>query len=352
MREGDNTYRLADNISDGIAGQAVNKATTDEATCDKAASDAGRDSPKGGEPDGKGVKCGIWFLSIACAMAVLVLSALTVKCVFLLRDAMALPMVLREIACAGVLVCVAAILYALYALARIFWRLPRIDQVSMTDANGKEVKASVQAKLLHGYLRNKRDGNAFPDGMRYDEYAKRILHKDECAKTLRLLSQDPIDDYGDWMEDFCVLERAQDEVASKCMLKRAGLVFVKTSVSPWRFVDVMSVLYHSVNMTTELAGIYRRRITRFQTMRLAFRGLVAVGVASVAQDACEAIADTWQTKMFDVGSKLTNGILGKIAPKAAEGSLNAALVYRLGRRMQSAFRPRSVRSGSSEPVAP
>ena len=164
MREGDNTYRLADNISDGIAGQSVNKATTDEATCDKAASDAGRDSPKGGEPDGKDAKCGIWFLSIACAMAVLVLSALTVKCVFLLRDAMALPMVLREIACAGVLVCVAAILYALYALARIFWRLPRIDQVSMTDADGKEVKASVQARLLHGYLRNKRDGNAFLPG--------------------------------------------------------------------------------------------------------------------------------------------------------------------------------------------
>ena len=141
------------------------------------------------------------------------------------------------------------------------------------------------------------------------------------------------------MGDFAAFEKMQDDAAKACIIKRARWVFVKTGVSPWKFVDAMAVLYHSVAMTTEMAKIYRRRITRFQAFRLAVDGLVVVGVASVAQDMAEKTTDAIFTKIFEAGSKLISGIIGKVAAKTAEGSLNAALVYRLGRRMQEKFKP-------------
>ena len=314
-REGDNTFRPADNVSEEAKKQAVNK-VADGMECD---------SPKGNDAGGKNAKHGAWSLSVPLAMAVVLLSALVVKSAFLLRDAAALPIVLRELACAGVLVCIAAILYAFYALARIFRKLPRIEQASTADT------AASQAKLLRRYLRNKKDGNAFPDGIGYDKYAKEILHKEECAKMLRPLSQDP-DDYGDWMEKFCSFEAVQDKVASKCILKRAELAALTTAASPWKFLDAMTVLYHSVGMVTELADIYRRRISRFQAVRLVLRGLAAVGVAYGAQSATEALAD----KLFSMGSRL----IGVVSAKAAEGAVNGVLVYKLGQRIKSSFRPR------------
>ena len=315
-REGDKTFHPADHISEEAGKQAVNKGPAD-AECD---------SPEDNGVDGKDAKRGTWFLAVPVAIAVALLSALFVKSAFVLRDALALPIVLRELACAGILVCIAAILHALYALARIFRKLPRIEQASTADT------AAAQAKLLHRYLRNKKSGDAFPDGMSYEEYAKRILHKEECARTLRSLSQDP-DDYGDWMEKFRSLEAIQDNVASVCIRKRAGFAWVTTSASPWKLFDMMAVLYHSVSMVTELASIYRRRITRFQAIRLGLRGLVAVGVAYGAQTASEEIAD----KLL---SSMGKGLLGKFSAKAAEGGLNGVLVYKLGQRIKSSFKPR------------
>ncbi len=327
-REGDNTYRPADNVSAEDENQAVNKAPfAAEGPCE-----AESDSSKAHVAGEKGTKRGTWFLPVLFVIVVTILSALFVKSAFVLRDALALPIVLRELACAGVLVCIAAILYAFYVLARIVQKLPRIEQASMSDT------AARQAKLLRRYLRSEKKVNAFPDGMSYDEYAKRILHKEECAETLRWLSKDP-DDYGDWMERFRSLETIQDEVASKCIRKRAGFVALATAASPWKFLDVISVLYHTVGMMTELAGIYRRRITRFQAVRLGLRGLVSAGVAYGAQAATETIASKVSTMVSTVGTAL----LGKIAAKTAEGGVNCLLVSRLGQRMKSSFKPRARR---------
>lgn len=324
-REGDNTYRPADNVSAEDRKHAVNKAPfATEGACE-----AECDSSESHDAGEKNEKRGTWFLPVLFAIVVTLLSALLVKSAFVLRDALALPIVLRELACAGVFVCIAAILYAFYVLARIVQKLPRIEQASMSDT------AAVQTKQLRRYLRHKKKENAFPDGMSYEEYAKRILHKEECAKTLRWLSQDP-DDYGDWMERFRSLETIQDEVASKCIRKRVGFVFLATAASPWKFLDVMSVLYHSVGMTTELANIYRRRISHFQAVRLGLRGLVSIGIAYGAQHATEAIAD----KLFSRIRSRLMGVIGKIVAKTTEGGVNGFLVYRLGQRMKSSFKPR------------
>ena len=333
-REGDNTYRPGDDINEEEKKRAPNKAPAER-------HDESHDSDDQIEED----QHGSWLLSALVAIIAFALSALTVKFAFLLRDALVLPIWLRVLACAGIIVCILAIIYAMYTFAKVFWKLPRIEQVAKKDAQGKSLRVSDQAKLLQKYLLNKKNKDAFPDGLSFAAYEKKVVRTEGCAKKLRSLSNNPIDDYSDWMEIFSSFEKMQDDAASKRIIKRAGWVFVKTGASPWKIVDVMAVLYHSVNMATELAEIYRRRVTRFQAVRLVLDGLFTVGVAYVAQDVSEAIVGTVREKIFDASSRIITGLLGKVAAKTAEGTLNAMLVYRLGCRIQRMFKPRIEQMG-------
>ena len=369
MREGDNTYRPRDHINDSetkdisvVLAPPLSEAMSDTQThlSNKRERDdtfRPRDtvpeemikaaeitvSPQVNEKDENGNAisqtipeggvASFWYLPVSFILSVFVLSALLVKFAFWLRDAFALPTGTRELALLGIALCAVVIFYAIGTLAMVFRNLPCIKQAAQKDASGKKVRDKDQATLLHAYLKA-----AFPDERDCNNYERQIVQVEGCSKKLRLLLNN-IDDHKDWMDAFRAFEKIQDDAAENCIVKRAIWVFVKTGVSPWKIVDVMAVLYHAVVMTTEMAKIYRRKVTRIQAFRLTVDGLIAIGVASVAQDVLEKTAEVLTTKILTASSKLVNGFLGKVAPKVAEGSLNAVLVYRLGRRMQFRFRP-------------
>lgn len=299
MREGDDTYRLRDHVNanetnDGVVGAtqpaeelpdngvfdgkregddtfrprqtiAVKPAKDDRAPEDRqAAAVEDRDGCNGidaGANDEPVVAS--WLLQVPFILSVFILSALFVKFAFWMRDAFALPIVLRELAISGIVLCSLAICYAAVALFRALKGLPRMEQSSRKDAFGKNVKSKDQAEKLHEYLLA-----AFQNEQECADYERRVVRTSGCARKLRLLRSE-IDDYEDWMGDFSDFEKMQDAAAEKCIAKRSGLVFIKTGLSPWKLVDIMSVLYHSVMMATELAKIYRRRVTRYQAFRLA-----------------------------------------------------------------------------------
>ena len=332
QREGDDTYRPRDAVSGALQQGLGHSETSDKDVrqADAVALEVG-DEPSCVVP--------VFFV-----LSVIVLSALLVKFAFLLRDAWVLPIVARESALVGIFMCLVAIVYAVVALVRVFRKLPHIVQASKLDSAGKAISKRDQAKKLHKYLLT-----AFPESKKcFQDYEKLIGQGDGCSRKLQWLRNE-IDDYEDWMDEFSIFEKMQDEAAKKCIIKRASLVFVKTGISPWKLVDAMAVLYHSVMMTTEIAKIYRRRISRFQAFRLAIDGLMAIGVASVAQDTLEKVAETLMSKVFEAGSELIRGIIGKATAKTAEGSLNAAFVYRLGCRMQLRFKPLVERDVSVQP---
>ena len=338
-REGDDTFRARDTITEEMRHESApaHEESKGENVASPAAS--GNKAPS------------FWFLSASFGLATFVLSALLVKFAFLIRDALALPVGMCVLALTGIFSCLAVIAYALFILVRVLWKLPRIKQAAKKDATGKEVSCKDQAKAIHEYLvlafqGKNQDRGVFEKACA--DYEREIGHVAGCpqelppllSKKLRtLLSNFEDDDYEDWMVDFLAFEKMQDDAASNCIMERAKCVFLKTGISPWRFVDAMAVLYHSVMMTTELANLYRRGMSRFQAFRLVIDGIFAIGVASVAQDALEKAAEELTKHVFTTGSKLVNGLLSKVAAKVAEGSLNAALVYRLGRRMQSRFKP-------------
>ena len=201
------------------------------------------------------------------------------------------------------------------------------------------MKERDQVRFLHAYLKKAFAKKGSPDNLDCSKYGEKIIKNNKCSQKLEYLMRD-IDDYEEWLEDFGVFEKMQDEAAIRCVKERAIAVFVKTGVSPWKLVDCMAVLYHSLMMTTEMARIYRRRINSYHALRLVIDGLFSIAIASVAQDVLEKICEEIHSKVVTTGSKLVNGILGKMAPKVAEGTVNAALIWRLGRHMQLRFRPR------------
>lgn len=333
QREGDDTYRPRDAVSGALQQGCGHSGTSDKDVRQFDAVALEVDD----EPS--------WVVPVFFVLSAIVLSALLVKFAFLLRDAWVLPIVARELALVGIFICLVAIVYALVALVSVFRKLPRIDQASKLDSTGKAISIKDQARTLHKYFLT-----AFPDSKKsFQDYEKLIGQKDGCSRKLQWLRNE-IDDYEDWMGEFRIFEKMQDEAAKKCIIKRASLVFLKTGINPWKLIDAMAVLYHSVMMTTEIAKIYRRRISRFQAFRLAIDGLMAIGVASVAQDALEKASETLIPKVFEAGSKLISGIIGKVAAKTAEGALNAALVCRLGCRMQLRFKPLTERETSAPTV--
>ena len=339
-REGDETFRPRDTVKDSFIEK---KMTVSPQERDETMEEDGRLNDTA-EVLSEGACSHRWRLPLSFYLTLLfILAALVVRFAFGLRDAWELPIVLREAAILGIVVCLFIIGYVVIRLAKLVRRFPRIEQIAKEDATNKSMKERDQVRFLHAYLKKAFVNEGSPDDLDCSKYGEKIIKNNKCSQKLEYLRRD-IDDYEEWLEEFGVFEKMQDEAAIRCVKKRAIAVFVKTGVSPWKLVDCMAVLYHSLMMTTEMARIYRRRINSYHALRLVIDGLFSIAIASVAQDVLGKTYEEITSKVVTTGSKLVNGILGKMATKVAEGTVNAALIWRLGRHMQLRFRPRIEKS--------
>ena len=128
----------------------------------------------------------------------------------------------------------------------------------------------------------------------------------------------------------------QDERAKEIIGKTWKLVAIKTAASPWKIVDMIAVVYNSTVMITKLAKLYNRRTSSRAAFRLVCRWIINIYIAGemgeVAQGATEWAS---ASDLISATYKPLAGFVGKIA----EGGANAFLVYRLGCRAMTYFRP-------------
>lgn len=231
------------------------------------------------------------------------------------------------IGCAPVLF----VLGLLVCAALRFRKVPRVEQL---DAASFTNKAELQRRLVAQYL------DKFPVPEQY------VANNDftcgggnrtgeEVIRCLWRLKSEMPDSRG-WLVEFDRLQRMQDERAKEIIGKTWKLVAIKTAASPWKIVDMIAVIYNSTVMITKLAKLYNRRTSSQTAFRLVCRWIINIYIAGemgeVAQGATE-----WASAndLISATYKPLAGFIGKVA----EGGANAFLVYRLGCRAMTYFRP-------------
>lgn len=134
-----------------------------------------------------------------------------------------------------------------------------------------------------------------------------------------------------------------DKTATKLIRRRSLLCGAKTAALPNGGIDTAVVLTHSYLLVADLCRLYRVRTGRRGTVAIMWRVLIGVFIAGQLEDVADAAGD----HLGELAGGASSGILaraggavaGRVVGKAAEGFVNAAFLYRLGRATTRRLRP-------------
>ena len=215
-------------------------------------------------------------------------------------------------------------------------KMPRVEQFSRA-AFGDHVEA-LHHRLATRYVSH------ISDPLKYAEENGFAMKDDDpddvpvvaCLRRLRGDVPDQCSGSEGWLLLFNDFQAMQDKRADEIIAKAWKLVAVKTAASPWKLVDMLAVVYNSTMMIMRLARVYNRRTSRRAAFRLACRWIMNIYVAGEMGDAMQGAVD-WANNQDFISA--TYAPFARLLGKVAEGSANAFLVYRLGRRAVAYFRP-------------
>lgn len=147
----------------------------------------------------------------------------------------------------------------------------------------------------------------------------------------------------DWVRQFDDHFLGLVDVIAARRIRRAALTAGKlTAVSPRGTVDALIVVALAGDLVADLCAIYNVRANRIDTVRIVGTVLLNTATASqaddLAQEGAQHVFDNlhghadWLTGLFGkIGQRVTGGV--------ADGVINGALMYRLGRLTARALRP-------------
>ena len=223
----------------------------------------------------------------------------------------------------------------LYALARIavLWRsLGRHPQVSLAQVSetDREVAKDQLLRYLNQLLHQKashwqRLRTGSPDKTEELLLACRRLAKQRHIAT------------DAWLEEFEEnVRKPLDAVAAARITYYWRLVGIKTAISPFPLIDSLAVLYNNFLLIGDLATLYGRRIARHEVFILLGFIIFQVFIATRSQELFDSVADDMSQT---IQSGVARGLTQFIAPKVAEGTVNAMVTWRIGKRAQRMFHP-------------
>lgn len=141
------------------------------------------------------------------------------------------------------------------------------------------------------------------------------------------------------METFALLDQLErdvvhplDKIANHRIQFYAKVVALKTAISPFPLVDAAAVLYNNALLMGDLGQLYQRRPTKGQCVLLLALAIFQTYIATQAQELAEGSVEV-------LGEGMSTGLIGKIAPKIAEGGVNAIVTWRLGVKGKNFFTP-------------
>lgn len=242
-----------------------------------------------------------------------------------------------------------------YAFVRL-WRVERkLKKFAQVDEAGQSESKTAE-ELRSDYL------TAFPD---VHSYVRSIGLKDtdmikgveELLKSLNDNESNFSDETG-WIGAFKDFQAKQDKIAKGIVRHYAVMIALKTAASPWRIVDMASVLFNTTLMITDIGKVYMRKVSRGNAFILLchwFLNLYVSGelqsvAENVSQKSVEKIQETVNAHDLFENDEVLSGVvnnampwLGKLAGKVAEGGANAYLAHRMGRRAIAYFQALKVK---------
>ena len=239
---------------------------------------------------------------------------------------------------AGIFPPVAAIAIILVAVLK-FRRVPKIERF---DLSARSVKSRLR-KLIAGkyiskfpdpekYVRENGFGKENGTGKLVEGYLRRLKGIDDAGYS----------DAAGWMADFEKFNSLQKERAEQIAAVAWKRVWLSTSASPWKIIDMICVLHHSTAMITAIGKVFNRRTTSREAFRLAARWALNIYLSGEMGEWTSKGADTAFEGWKDTASSWIATALKPLSAavgKVAEGGINAFLVNRLGRKAIDCFNP-------------
>ncbi len=147
----------------------------------------------------------------------------------------------------------------------------------------------------------------------------------------------------DWAGEFDRHFLGRLDIIAARRIRRAALVAGKlTAVSPRGTVDAIIVVALAGDLVADLCTLYNVRANRLDTVRIVGTVLLNTATASQADDLAQEGAHHVFDNLQGHADWMT-GLLGKLGQRVAggvaDGVINGALMYRLGRLTARALRP-------------
>jgi len=143
-----------------------------------------------------------------------------------------------------------------------------------------------------------------------------------------------------WIEEYQTdyLKHLDEIIDIRCNYY-AKLVAIKTATSPFSLLDTMATTYNSFRLLQEVSTIYQFSFSRIQLISILSSLIINLYISGESQEYLESLSE-------GVNETLISGFLGKLTSvlsvKAAEGTINALLILRLGQNTKKLLRPISV----------
>jgi uncharacterized membrane protein YcjF (UPF0283 family) len=130
-----------------------------------------------------------------------------------------------------------------------------------------------------------------------------------------------------------------DSAADALIRSRSMKVALKTALVQRGPLDMLVVLAHSWLLIRELCALYNLRPNHLETcFILGFVGLNAL-VADKGDEAAASLQQDLNENPTSYAGALAAAMLGQVASRGAEGTLNGLLTYRLGQQLKNYLTP-------------
>ena len=235
------------------------------------------------------------------------------------------------------------------------WRLRRSPAVHLASIRSLSERRQWQRLAVHHGDRARQELRRHLQEQPYD---LNVLNQDERtrldAARRELLAEPQALSASEWLEAFNGrFQSILDAAARRRVRAWAVTVGVGTGVSRFPLLDQAIVLYACMALLRELLALYGLRPGAVQAALLLARSVVATYLSGMLQDVADDAADAAATaadglaedaSLQDVAAAVGSwvGAAASAAPvvgRAAEGAVNGALVWRLGRRAIRQIQP-------------
>jgi uncharacterized membrane protein YcjF (UPF0283 family) len=227
------------------------------------------------------------------------------------------------------------VIYALAKLLLLWKSLHQHPQVALSQANTADrAKASADLASYLKKLAAKGDRQAQTWSKYWPEEPGKAT---DLLQACRQLAGNRHIDADTWLEEFEErIRKPLDQAAANRVRHYWQLVGIKTAISPFPLIDALAVIYNNFLMISDLAELYGRRISGADVFTLLWGIIFQVYISAQSQEILDSVADE-MTKSIQSG--VARSLTGFLSPKLAEGTVNALVTWRIGKRAMTMMRP-------------